>query len=144
MKTLVIAGNRQQADQWIKDNLNKRAMSGVTTLSWSDYIVVSDVERIRGISDPTGVFIGTWIERKDLAGIFQQILLGCDITTNKHRTINELWGRWKEHHHQAHQMNKLTAVPGGWINESLAIQEAAERLAKEIDEEVLRRALAKP
>ena len=58
-KIFVIAGNRVEADQWIKSHLEKRAMSGVTTLSWSDYVVVTDVTRLKGYSDPHGVFIGT-------------------------------------------------------------------------------------
>ena len=48
MKIFVIAGNRAEADQWIKSHLEKRAMSGVTTLSWSDYVVVTDVTRLKG------------------------------------------------------------------------------------------------
>lgn len=74
MKIFVIAGNRQQADQWIKTNLEKRSKSGSTTLSWSDYVVVSDVNKLRGIQDPHGVFIGTWRERLDAYEIVQTLI----------------------------------------------------------------------
>ena len=135
MKTLVIAGNRQQADQWIKSNLDKRAMSGVTTLSWSDYIVVTDAMKIKGISNPTGVFIGTWMERADLEPIFQQLLISTDITTNKHRVINDLWGQWKTNRPKPKPKRPYTAQE--------AINDAAKMLSDAIDQEVMDKLLKK-
>ena len=134
-KIFVIAGNRAEADQWIKSHLEKRAMIGVTTLSWSDYVVVTDVTRLKGYSDPHGVFIGTWRQRKDMEGIFQQLLVSHDITQQSHRHINQLWGEWKEANPRP--TPKLKPVAGGWINEQAAIEHAAKMLSDAIDAEVL-------
>ena len=136
-KIFVIAGNRAEADQWIKSHLEKRAMSGVTTLSWSDYVVVTDVTRLKGYSDPHGVFIGTWRQRKDMEGIFQQLLVSHDITQQSHRHINQLWGEWKEANPRP--TPKLKPVAGGWINEQAAIEYAAKMLSVAIDAEVMER-----
>jgi len=95
-KIFVIAGNAQQAEQWIKGNLEKRKNDGVTTLSWSDYVVVSGANKLSGWSDPHGVFIGTWRERKDMEDIFQSLLISHRVSDKSHRVINQIWGEWKE------------------------------------------------
>ena len=136
-KIFVIAGTVQQAEQWIKGNLEKRKNDGVTTLSWSDYVIVRDPTKLRGYSNPHGVFIGTWKERKDMEEIFQQLLMSHDITQNSHRTINQLWGEWKTAN------PKPTPKLKKWINGSYTevtdsyINSAANQLAKDIDRQVL-------
>lgn len=97
MKKLVIAGNSQQAKDWIRQDATKRFEAGDTSVSLSDYITVDSPNRIRGISNPHGVFIGTWIERFDLEGIFIQLLHATDITSNSHRVITQQWGLWKDY-----------------------------------------------
>ena len=95
-KIFVIAGNRAEADDWIKSNLEKRKNSGETTLSWSEYVFVSGPEQLRGWNEPHGVFIGTWKERKDMEEIFQMLLICHSISDKSHRVINQLWGEWKD------------------------------------------------
>lgn len=72
-KIFVIAGTVEQARLWIKENLKKRMDSGVTTLSHSDYVIVDSVYRLRGVSEPHGVFIGTWKLRDDILTIVQEL-----------------------------------------------------------------------
>lgn len=96
MKTFVIAGNSEQARQWIREHIAKRQQRGETTLSLSEYVTVDGADKLRGTRDPHGVFIGTWIDRTDLDPIFQQLLTATDITQNSHRVINQMWGRWKD------------------------------------------------
>ena len=96
MKTFVIAGNRAEADDWIKKDLKKRHAQGFTTLSWSDYVVVSGADKLRGWNEPHGVFIGTWRERKDMEDIFQSLLISHRVSDKSHRVINQIWGEWKE------------------------------------------------
>ena len=96
MKTFVIAGNRVEADAWIKQDLAKRQSQGVTTLSWSEYVVVTDTTKIIGVDQPHGVFIGTWRERKDMEDIFQSLLISHRVSDKSHRVINQIWGEWKE------------------------------------------------
>ena len=134
-KIFVIAGTVQQAEQWIKGNLEKRKNSGVTTLSWSDYLVVTSPDRIRGYNEPHGVFIGTWRNRKDMEDIFQALLTCHSIDQNSHRRINQLWGEWKSANPRP--TPKLKKVSGGWINEELALDHAANLLAKSIDQHII-------
>ena len=97
MKTLVIAGTHDQGLNWAKNECADRWMLGKTG-SLSDFIFVSSIDQIRGMSDPSGVFVGTWIERTDLAGIFQQLLMSIPISDKKHRIITQTWGKWKDYH----------------------------------------------
>ena len=136
-KIFVIAGNTHQAEQWIKGNLEKRKNDGVTTLSWSDYVIVRDPTKLKGYSNPHGVFIGTWRYRTDMEEIFQELLQRHDITQQSHRHINQLWGEWKEANPRP--TPKLKPVAGGWINEQAAIEYAAKMLSVAIDAEVMER-----
>ena len=95
-KIFVIAGNSMEARDWISSNLNKRSKAGETTLSMSEYVVVTGPDKIRGWNEPHGVFIGTWKERKDMEDIFQTLLICHSISDKSHRVINQLWGEWKE------------------------------------------------
>ena len=74
-KIFVIAGNKYQAEVWIKQDLEKRSKSGTTTLSRSEYVYVDDATRIRGIRDPHGVFIGTWKERWDIQEVVETLMI---------------------------------------------------------------------
>ncbi len=134
-KIFVIAGNRAEADYWIKGNLEKRKNDGETTLSWSDYVVVTDATRLRGYNEPHGVFIGTWRQRKDMEEIFQTLLTNYSTTQQSHRHINQLWGEWRESNPKP--TPKLKPVAGGWINEQAVIDHAAAMMANEIDQQVL-------
>lgn len=136
-RIFVIAGNRQQADLWIKNDLEKRKNSGVTTLSWSDYVVVSDVSRVRGVKDPRGVFIGTWRDRVDIKDVVEALLTQ---SVHVNPTLGKIWGEVKD---RVKPTPKLRSVAGGWINEEMAITLAAESLAKEIDEQVMKQVMEK-
>jgi hypothetical protein len=69
MKFFVIAGNHEQARRWIRQECDRRWASGDTAVTLSDYIYVDDVSRIKGYSNPHGVFVGSWRERKDILDI---------------------------------------------------------------------------
>lgn len=109
-KIFVIAGNRQQADNWIKQHLIKRQESGVTTLSWSDYVVVTGAERLRGWNEPHGVFVGTWRDRSDMEEIFQTLLVCHSISDKSHRVINQLWGEWKSYVQQQEVIKQMNIM----------------------------------
>jgi hypothetical protein len=95
-KIFVIAGNYEQATRWMKENIKKRIAAGETTVSYSDYAVRANVDTLRGVANPHGVFVGTWKERKDLDETFL-ILLSHTVTSEQsHRTINRLYGEWME------------------------------------------------
>jgi hypothetical protein len=77
MKIYVIAGNKEQANSWIKSNLDKRMKSGETTLSWSDYVYLDSPLKLRGVQDPRGVFIGTWRDRPDIEELVDALFIAC-------------------------------------------------------------------
>lgn len=126
----VIAGNHEQAYDYINRKLEERIRNGETVSKIGDYKYVDGVNTLKGIYDPRGVFIGTWRERKDI----KDILLILNINSeNKNPVLKKMW----EEVNGSIVKNKLTKVPGGWINEQLAIDNAANLLAKAIDQEVL-------
>lgn len=101
MKTLVIAGTHDQAMLWIKNDCADKWMRNYTSTSLSDYIIVSDANKIKGISNPTGVFVGTWIERKDLDEIFETILTSIHAEYEKVAKISRLWADWVRYHEKS-------------------------------------------
>ncbi len=77
MKKFVIAGTNHEANDWIRRDMEKRHISGITTLSRSEYVYVADPIVLRGFRDPHGVFIGTWRERKDIKLVVETLFLQC-------------------------------------------------------------------
>jgi hypothetical protein len=88
MKTLVIAGTYHEANYWIIQDLGKKYPSN-TSLSMSDYIIGHSADQLRGWRDPSGIFIGTWRERKDIFEILNMLLVNMTIPS-KHKIIQNL------------------------------------------------------
>jgi hypothetical protein len=74
MKIYVVAGTGEEARRWINSNIEKRAKSGETTYSLSDYVYVSNADKLKGIRDPHGVFVGNWMSRADIYEIVQTLI----------------------------------------------------------------------
>lgn len=89
MQTLVIAGNAHEAKYWMINDLGKRYPSN-TSLSMSDYIIVHNPDQLRGMRDPTGIFIGTWKQRKDIFELLNHLLVIMTHNTDKHKIIQTL------------------------------------------------------
>jgi hypothetical protein len=83
MKTLVIAGNAHEANYWIINDLDKIYATKPTTKSMSDYIIVTNPDQLRGMRDPTGIFIGTWKQREDIFEILNMLLVNMTIPSKK-------------------------------------------------------------
>jgi len=79
MKTLVIAGNYDQATIWMHAK-QKRTVT---------HTVVHNADQLRGMRDPSGIFIGTWRERKDIFEILNMLLVNMTIPS-KHKIIQDL------------------------------------------------------
>jgi len=86
MKNYIIAGNFDEYLQWVSKS----------NLSPNSAICVSSPAVLRGTQNPHGFFIGTWRERDDLEDIFMELLTRTDITSDSHRTITKIWGKWKD------------------------------------------------
>ena len=192
----VVAGNHEEAYQYINRKLEERIRNGEQTSKIDDYTYVRDVNVLRGILNPKGVFIGSWKDRKDIGDIVQQLVVTqshvnpvlikilkqlklkklplvvhisgvmqsentdyvsdgsfvvfnqappaastVTITTAANTTSYKANGSLVSF--AINPPSKLTPVSGGWINESLATDHAANMLARAIDDEVLAQALKK-
>lgn len=84
----MIAGNANQAKYWIIQDLGKKYPSN-TSLSMSDYIIVSSPDQLRGMRDPTGIFVGTWKQRTDIFELLNMLLVQMTDPI-KHKIIQTL------------------------------------------------------
>lgn len=74
----VIAGNQEQAYQYINRKIEERVKNGEEVSKINDYKYVYDVTTLRGIHNPRGVFIGTWKKRKDIFDIVSTLRQNCN------------------------------------------------------------------
>jgi hypothetical protein len=130
-KTFVIAGTKEEAQRWIKQDLEKRYPNN-TSLSLSNYVYVDGVDRIKGYSNPHGVFVGNWLGRPDILQIVESLMWA---STHVNRALGKIHNDLKP---KVRPTPKLKPVAGGWVNENILIQDAADLLAKSIDEQVLK------
>jgi hypothetical protein len=84
MKNYIIAGTYEQYKHWLRTKI----------LSPSTHVYVTNPDTLRGVHNPHGWFIGTWRDRDDMEQIFEVLLRATDITTESHRRINAVWGKW--------------------------------------------------
>ena len=87
-KVLVIAGNANEAKYWVINDLGKKYPTN-TSLSMSDYIIVTNPDQLRGMRDPTGIFVGTWRERADIFELLNMLLVQMTDPV-KHKIIQDL------------------------------------------------------
>jgi len=72
-KIFVIAGTFIEANEWIKQDIEKKYPND-PSVTFSNYVYVYAPSRLRGLNDPHGVFIGTWRSRKDIKEIVESLL----------------------------------------------------------------------
>lgn len=131
-KTFVIAGTKEEAQRWIKQDLEKRYPNN-TSLSLSNYVYVDSVTRIKGYSNPHGVFVGNWLGRPDILEIVEGLMLA---STHVNKSLGKIYSDLKP---KVRPTPKIKVVgKNAWINENILIQDAADLLAKSIDEQVLK------
>lgn len=126
----VIAGNFHQAKNYIAQKRQEALTAEIPPLLQDSHLYVNDVTSLRGIVKPHGVFIGTWKERYDI-----------------HDILHTLCMCWQGENHQLNAMFKglqprVKPTPKKPTADQ-AISAAADLLAKEMDEEVLRQAMGK-
>ena len=95
MKTFVIAGDNWQAKHWIDENIKKRYKAGDTSLTLSDYVYVTGTEKLEGISDPHGVFVGTWYERPDMLEVIQTLRHRTRVRNENLNIIMDLYMQYR-------------------------------------------------
>ena len=73
-KTYVVAGNYEEFRWHIKNKLNRLWSEGLTTeLTMSDFVYVSSVNQLRGLSTIKGYYYGSYMKRPDIAEIQNMI-----------------------------------------------------------------------
>jgi len=75
VKTFIIAGNHSEFVNYIRDK------------NRASYIYVSSIDQLKGYNKPSGKFIGTWYQRKDLGDILDQLRIAGSIDFDK---LNEI------------------------------------------------------
>ena len=130
-KIFVIAGTYQEATNWIKQDLEKRWPSN-TSLSLSDYKYISHADDVKGYTNPHGVFVGNWLGRPDIFEIVEALLMR---STYVNTALGDIYKQVKPKTRPIPKQPPLQKVAGGY---AIAVQDAADLLAREIDAEVLK------
>jgi hypothetical protein len=130
-KIFVIAGTSHEANYWIINHLGKRFPSN-TSASMSDYVYVSSPDKLKGIRDPHGVFVGNWLGRPDILEIVEALMLA---SVHVNPALGKIYKDLKSKVRPTPKQPPLHKVAGGY---AIAVQDAAELLAREIDNEVLK------
>ena len=123
----VIAGTFEQARQYISKKRSEYLLSGDPPLLMPNYLAVTEVRHLKGISRPHGVFIGTWKDRLDIYDIIQTLALSW---TGENKVLNRML-----------RDTPLPRRPTPRLKPDDVVQAAAEMLAKEIDAHVLKTAM---
>ena len=119
MKVFVVAGNHDEAYTYINRKLEERIANGETVSKIGDYVYVDSVIRLRGVSNPHGVFIGTWKDRPDILEIVFELIMHSTDPTKLRKIHDDLY-------------NNLTAEQ----KRMESIKKAAKSLSDEIDKEL--------
>ena len=71
-KFFVISGNHDQFSEWRRRNGTELLLNHQIE-NLSDIVYASSVHVLKGYSNPTGVFIGTWYKRADMLEVLTQL-----------------------------------------------------------------------
>ena len=131
-KIFVIAGTNQEAQNWIAKNYQERAGMGDQQVSVRDYKFVATADDVKGYTNPHGVFVGNWLGRPDIYEIVEALMMR---STHVNPALGKIWQQVKPKTRPIPKQPPLHKVSGGY---AIAVQDAADLLAKEIDAEVLK------
>ena len=125
-KIFVIAGNFEQANDWMKKDIKRRWEAGETSITLSHYIYVDSPTRVKGHLNPHGVFVGSWRQRKDILDIALTLSLSSNPRNDAITNI-------------IRELRPKQFVGKGYIQMTgrQAIEQAANDLAKHIDQHLL-------
>lgn len=127
-KIFVIAGTHQEAQLWIAKNYQERVAIGDQQASTRDYKYISHADDVKGYTNPHGVFVGNWLGRPDILEIVEALL---QRSTHVNTSLGKIYKDLKP---KVRPTPKLT---GSQITQ-VYIDEAAELMAQEIDNEVIK------
>jgi hypothetical protein len=81
-KKYIVAGNHEQFRNWVARRVKYDILSAK-----NDFVYVSHINMLKGLSDVEGYFVGSYKQRADIAEIQQQIHI-IKATKNKNVSIN--------------------------------------------------------
>jgi hypothetical protein len=68
-RIFVISGTNEEYSRFIRIKCEELYRANNTSISLSNFVFVSSVDKLRGYRDPHGYFIGTWRSRRDIEEI---------------------------------------------------------------------------
>lgn len=74
-KYFVIAGTRSEYMAFVHKKVNELFQRGQTSITFSHFVYVDSVDNLKGYSNPTGWFVGSWREKKGINEIIVQLFL---------------------------------------------------------------------
>lgn len=80
-KVYVIAGSASEYSQFMQECVRNQRYPN------SNLVYVFDEEMLRGIANPDGVFIGTWMKRPDIERIMDRLLIITHANKKFHRLM---------------------------------------------------------
>jgi hypothetical protein len=72
-RIFVISGTNEEYSRFIRIKCEELYRANNTSISLSNFVFVSSVDKLRGYRDPHGYFIGTWRSRRDIEEILYVI-----------------------------------------------------------------------
>lgn len=124
-KIFVIAGTREEFNAYVKSKQQNNLVG-------PDYKYVSHADDVRGYTNPHGVFVGNWLGRPDIFEIVEALMLR---STHVNPALGKIYTQVKPKTRPTPKQPALHKVAGGY---AIAVQDAADLLAKEIDAEVMK------
>lgn len=89
----IISGTEPEAYEYINRKLEERIRNGESVSSIDDYKYVHSPEVLRGIKNPSGVFLGTYKDRKDILEIIQLLILYTDKDSKSYGKLIDVLGK---------------------------------------------------
>lgn len=127
MNILIVAGNHMEFIAYKRQKLNQALMNDDAGLGMEiqAYRYVDSADKIRGMRDVTGVFIGSWRSRKDILEIVAQLRI---MMSQRNHALEKVWNEL---------CSKATALQVSEAVSAPSVRRAADDLAAEIDRHVM-------
>lgn len=127
MNILIVAGNHMEFTAYKRQKLNQALMNEDAGLGMEvqAYRYVDSADKLRGMRDVTGVFIGSWRSREDILEIVAQLRF---MMTQRNPALERVWNELCKEA-TALQVTQAVSAP--------SVRRAADELAAEIDRHVM-------
>ena len=89
----VIAGTRQEYNEFIQKKALELFNQGDTSVSLSQFVYVNDSTSLKGYSEPHGWFVGTWRDRSNIYEIVHELrtrYYGAELPEGLKKAIYEI------------------------------------------------------